>query len=83
MIMLDLQKTFDIVSFFAKHIEEIDVVSTEWFKSYLSGRQLVVTIDGNTYCLGLVTWSFPKGYTLAFAFSLLREWYGHQCLYWL
>ena len=37
------------------------VISIEWFKSYLSGRQQVVTIDGITSCPGLVTCGVPQG----------------------
>ena len=37
------------------------VISIEWFKSYLSGRQQVVTIDGTTSCPGLVTCGVPQG----------------------
>ena len=37
------------------------VISIEWFKSCLSGRQQVVTIDGITSCQGLVTCGVPQG----------------------
>ena len=37
------------------------VISIEWFKSYLFGRQQVVTIDGITSCPGLVTCGVPQG----------------------
>ena len=58
-IMLDLQKAFDTVdnAILCKKLEgyRMGVVSIEWFKSYLSGRQQAVTIDGITFCPGLVT----------------------------
>ena len=28
-------------------------------------------------------WGSPRKYTRAFTFSMLREWYGHQCQCWL
>ena len=53
--MLDLQKAFDTVdhSIPCKKLEGMGFISIEWFKSYLSGRQQVVTIDGITSCPGL------------------------------
>ena len=44
-----------------KKLEGMGVVSIEWFKSYLSGRQQVVITDGNTSCPGLVTCGVPQG----------------------
>ena len=63
MIMLDLQKAFDTVdhSILCKKLEGMGVISIEWFKSYLSGRQQVVTIDCITSCPGLVTCGVPQG----------------------
>ena len=74
--MLDLQKAFDTVdhSILCKKLEGMGVISIEWFKSYLSGRQQVVIIDGITSCPGLVTCGVPpRKYTRAFTFSMLRE----------
>ena len=61
--MLDLQKAFDTVdhSILCKKLEGMGVISIEWFKSYFSGRQQVVTIDGITSCPGLVTCGVPQG----------------------
>ena len=64
MIMLDLQKAFDTaehVILCTQKIEGIGVISIEWLKSYLSGRQQVVAIDGITSCPGLVTCGGPQG----------------------
>ena len=48
MIMLDLQKAFDTVDHQilckSNHLEIIGVTSTEWFVSYLTGRQQTVSV---------------------------------------
>ena len=63
MIKLDVQKAFDTVdhSILCKKLEGMGFISIEWFKSYLSERQQVVTIDGITSCPGLVTCGVPQG----------------------
>ena len=55
--MLDLQKAFDTVdhSIICKKLEGMGVVSIDWFKSYLTDRQQVVTINGVTSSPGYVT----------------------------
>ena len=60
--MLDLQKAFDTVdhSILCKKLEGMGVISIDWFKSYLSGMQQVVTIDGITSSQGLLLVGFPK-----------------------
>ena len=63
MILLDLEKAFDTEDHvnLCKKLEGIGAISIKWFKSYLYGRQQVVTIDGITSCLGLVTCGVPQG----------------------
>ena len=53
---LDLQKAFDTVDhdIQCKKMEEIGIVSVGWFRSYLSDRQQVVTVDGTTSSPGIV-----------------------------
>ena len=61
--MLDLQKAFDTVDhdILCKTLEEIGIVSVSWFRSYSSGRQQVVTVDGATSSPGIVTCVVPQG----------------------
>ena len=64
MIMLDLQKAFNTVdhSILCKKLEEIGVISIEWFKSYLSGRQKLGCYHWwITSRPGLVTCGVPQG----------------------
>ena len=61
--MLDLQKVFDTVDhdILCKKLEEIGIVSVSWFRSYLSDRQQVVTVDDATSSPGIVTYGVPQG----------------------
>ena len=63
--MLDLKKAFDTVdnSIFCKKkkIEGMGVVSIDWFKSYLTDRQQVVTINGVISSPGCVNCGVPQG----------------------
>ena len=61
-----MQKAFDTVdhSILCKKLEVMGVIPIEWFKSYLFGRQQVITIDGITSCPGLVTCRVPQGIIL-------------------
>ena len=48
MVLIDLQKAFDTVDhgILLSKLEAIGVTSTSWFKSYLSGREQCVEVDG-------------------------------------
>ena len=47
MIMIDLQKAFDTVDhqILCKKLEIMGVTNTEWFMSYLTGRQQTVSVN--------------------------------------
>lgn len=73
MIILDLQKAFDTVdhTILCDKLEQMGVVTIDWFKSYMSDRQQVISINGATSSPGLVTWGSPRKYRRAPAVFVL------------
>ncbi len=62
MLLLDVQKAFDSVnhSILCQKLEAMGI-SSGWFRSYLSGRQQLVCIDGIKSPLQTVTCGVPQG----------------------
>ncbi|CAL4069797.1 unnamed protein product, partial [Meganyctiphanes norvegica] len=63
MVLLDLQKAFDTVDheILCKKLEGMGIDFTEWFKSYLGGRQQVVVANETTSEPGIVSCGVPQG----------------------
>ena len=63
MVLLDLQKAFDTVDhdIMLWKLKAIGVSSTEWFSSYLSGRQQTVSISGSQSCFLDIACGVPQG----------------------
>ncbi|CAL4126167.1 unnamed protein product, partial [Meganyctiphanes norvegica] len=63
MVLLDLQKAFDTVDheILCKKLEGMGIDFTEWFKSYLGGRQQVVMANETTSEPGIVSCGVPQG----------------------
>ncbi|CAL4065468.1 unnamed protein product [Meganyctiphanes norvegica] len=63
MVLLDLQKAFDTVDheILCKTLEGMGIDFTEWFKSYLGGRQQVVVANETTSEPGIVSCGVPQG----------------------
>ena len=61
--MFDLQKAFDTVDhdILYEKLKEIGIISVGCFRSYLSDRQQVITVDGATSSPGIVTCGVPQG----------------------
>ena len=63
MIMLDLQKAFDTVDhqILCKKLEIMGVTNTEWFMSYLTGRQQTVSVNNVFSDYNTVNCGVPQG----------------------
>ena len=63
MVMLDLQKAFDTVNhtILCEKLELMGVGCVDWFASYLSNRNQIVTINDNCSSPGLVSCGVPQG----------------------
>ena len=61
MVMIDLQKTFDTVNhtILCEKFELMGVGCVDWFASYLSNRNQIVTINDNCSSPGLVSCGVP------------------------
>ncbi|CAL4128440.1 unnamed protein product [Meganyctiphanes norvegica] len=62
MVFLDLQKTFDTFDheILCKKIEGMGIDLTEWFKSFLGGRQQVVVANETTSEPSIVSCGVPQ-----------------------
>ncbi|CAL4138853.1 unnamed protein product, partial [Meganyctiphanes norvegica] len=63
MVLLDLQKAFDTVDhvILCTKLEGMGIDFTEWFKSYLEGRQQVVMANETTSEPGIISCGVPQG----------------------
>ena len=63
MVLLDLQKAFDTVdhAILLNKLKHMGVGCTDWFKSYLSNRQQIVTVEGVNSEPGVVGCGVPQG----------------------
>ena len=63
MVLLDLQKAFDTVNhdIMIEKLRAIGVNSTDWFRSYLTGRQQTVDVNGKHSSFLDVTCGVPQG----------------------
>ena len=63
MVLLDLQKAFDTVDhdILCKKLEAMGLDFTNWFKSYLGGRQQVVVANDTRSEPGIVNCGVPQG----------------------
>ena len=63
MLLLDLRKAFDTVDhgIMIEKLKAVGVVSTDWFQSYLSGRQQLVSVGGKESSFLDVTCGVPQG----------------------
>ena len=63
MVLLDLQKAFDTVDdkIFGEKLKVIGVESVSWFKSYLTNRKQIVSINGVNSDVCNVTCGVPQG----------------------
>ena len=63
MIMIDLQKAFDTVDhqLLCKKLEIMGVTNTEWFMSYLTGRQQTVSVNNVFSDFNIVNCGVPQG----------------------
>ena len=63
MIMLDLQKAFDIVNrdILCEKLKAMGVMSTEWFLSYLANRKQVVSINNECSDFMSISCGVPQG----------------------
>ena len=63
MVLIDLQKAFDTVDheILCKKLKAMGINSTEWFKSYLGGRNQVVEANDTLSDAGIVNCGVPQG----------------------
>ena len=63
MVLLDLQKAFDTVdhNILGEKLKVIGVESVSWFKSYLTNRKQIVSINGVDSDMCNVTYRVPQG----------------------
>ena len=63
MVLLDLQKAFDTVdhSILCKKMELMGVGCVQWFRSYLTNRKQMTTINNTKSSFGIVTCGVPQG----------------------
>ena len=63
MVLLDLQKAFDTVDhdIMIEKLRAIGINSTDWFRSYLSGRQQTVDVNGNLSSFLDISCGVPQG----------------------
>ena len=63
MVLLDLQKAFDTVdhSILCEKFKLMGVGCVQWFKSYLSNRKQIVTVNNSQSISGIVTCGVPQG----------------------
>ena len=63
MIMLDLQKAFDTVDheILCQKLNAMEVVSVEWFRSYLSDRTQTVNVNNTSSDFHKITRGVPQG----------------------
>ena len=63
MVSLDLQKAFDTVDheIMVEKLKAMGIVSTDWFWSYLTGRQQLVTVGGEKSTFLEVSCGVPQG----------------------
>lgn len=62
MVMLDLQKAFDTIdhTLLCDKLEVLGVLSTEWFKSYLSCRQQQVSVNNISFDFSVIECGVPQ-----------------------
>ena len=63
MVLIDLQKAFDTVDheILCKKLKSMGINSTEWFQSYLGGRNQVVEANDTLSDAGIVNCGVPQG----------------------
>ena len=63
MVLIDLQKAFDTVDheILCKKLKALGINSTEWFQSYLGGRNQVVEANDTLSDAGIVNCGVPQG----------------------
>ena len=63
MVLIDLQKAFDTVNheILCKKLQIMGIGSVEWFRSYLSDRQQIVTINGESSEWRTTNCGVPQG----------------------
>jgi len=66
MVMLDLQKAFDTVNheILCNKLQAMGVESISWFRSYLSGRQQIVSVNGTDSEPMSISCGVPQGSVL-------------------
>ena len=63
MVLLDLQKAFDTVDhvILCEKLKLMGVGCVQWFRSYLSNRKQIVTVNNTNSTFGFVTCGVPQG----------------------
>ena len=72
MVMLDLQKAFDTVDhqILCQKLEYMGVGNIEWFHSYLTQREQIITVNGTDSSTGINNCGVPQGSILGPVFFL-------------
>ena len=63
MVLIDLRKAFDTVNFeiLLLKLKAMGIKSTDWFRSYLTGRRQCVSVNGTDSSFLDVTCGVPQG----------------------